>query len=476
MQPATRWAVEQVLALAPKPSSLVAARPAAVPSRWSSLGADQHGLWGRYRGTAEPYDTVVDHVSVGFRCTCPSRVVPCKHTLALLLLWVEGHVPEEVAPPFAATWLANRVTPAPSPHPDPLRSAAPQRAAAPEVLPPTEPSSRRDDRVQRMRAGLTELDRWLDDRIRTGLADPSLARYDTWDQLAARLVDAQVGGLANRVRRLAGVVGTRSEWHQQLLGELGVLHLLAQAGQRIGELPGDLADSVAGALGWQVRQADVLAGVPSTDVWQVLGRSDTREDRIEVRRLWLWGTATQRWAMVLSFAAYGQSLDDSLQVGRQVHADVFRYPGVLGLRVIVGTRHGETHHGETHHSETHHSQTHHSQTLATPVPDAGSVAQVCRSIGKAVAAEPWIDRYPVTVTAAPAVCEGRWVLTDGEAALPLHPDIAGRASLLACTGGAVAPITCEWTPLGLIPLTVHLADRWVDVGPVADSSFVGGRR
>ena len=48
-----------------------------------------------------------------------------------------------------------------------------------------------------------------------------------------------------------------------------------------GGSPG-LADSVAATIGWQVRQADVLAGVPETDQWVVMGRSDTREDRIEV--------------------------------------------------------------------------------------------------------------------------------------------------------------------------------------------------
>ena len=46
--------------------------------------------------------------------------------------------------------------------------------------------------VERMFAGLTELDRWLDDRMRTGLADPALAKYSTWDDLAARLVDQPV--------------------------------------------------------------------------------------------------------------------------------------------------------------------------------------------------------------------------------------------------------------------------------------------
>ena len=118
--------------------------------------------------------------------------------------------------------------------------------------------------------------------MRTGLADPALARYGTWDQLAARLVDARAGALANRVRRLAGLVGAGPDWHAEVLAELGLLHLIAQAGRRLPGLPGELADAVATASGWQVRHADVLGGVPETDEWFVAGRSDTREDRIEV--------------------------------------------------------------------------------------------------------------------------------------------------------------------------------------------------
>ena len=72
-----------------------------------------------------------------------------------------------------------------------------------------------------MFAGLTELDRWLDDRMRTGLADPALAKYSTWDDLAARLVDAQAGSLANRIRRLAGLVGASTDWQRDVLAELG---------------------------------------------------------------------------------------------------------------------------------------------------------------------------------------------------------------------------------------------------------------
>ena len=315
-----RWQVEQVLALAPKPSSVAAAQPLAVPSRWVGTGCDERAVWGRCTGSsAEPYECAVDHVEVAFRCTCPSRVLPCKHALALLLLWARGQVAEGGPPPSVSSWIGRRAAARDGESTgatgSPVAPTAQPVGAALTAPPPPDRSANRDDRIARMAAGLAELDRWLDDRLRTGLADPSLALYKTWDGLAARLIDAQVGGLANRVRRLAGLVGAHPDWHSQVLAELGMLHLLATSGRHLGTLPPALADSVAATIGWQVRQADVLAGVPHTDHWVVMGRSDTREDRIEVRRIWLRGAESGRWAMLLSFAAYRQSLDASLAVG-----------------------------------------------------------------------------------------------------------------------------------------------------------------
>ncbi|MGZ4699950.1 MAG: SWIM zinc finger family protein [Ilumatobacteraceae bacterium] len=460
-----RWQVEQVLAVAPKPSSVAAAQPLAVPARWAGTGCDSRAVWGRCVGSsAEPYECAVDHVEVAFRCTCPSRVVPCKHSLALLLLWARGQVAEGEPPPFAATWIAKRlVTAEVSPHSEPSTSPPVDStgetvdSAPTAALPPPDLGKSRDDRIARMAAGLAELDRWLDDRLRTGLSDPSLAGYKTWDGLAARLVDAQVGGLANRVRRLAGLVGAHPDWHAQVLSELGLLHLLATSGRHLGTLPPGLADSVATTIGWQVRQAEVLAGVPHTDTWTVMGRSDTREDRIEVRRIWLRGTGDRsgsgQWAMVLSFAAYRQSLDASLTVGTQVHADVFRYPGAIALRVLMGAIHGEP--------------------QVAPTPTGSSVSEVCGQVGRALAAEPWLERYPLCVVAAPTRAVGRWLLTDATGSLPLVEGVTGVATLLACSAGRPVTVTAEWTAAGLVPLTVHLSDRAVDIGPVADPSFVG---
>lgn len=485
-----------VESVAPSAAALTAARPVAVPTRWTRLGCDDQAMWGAcHGGGSEPYDTVVDHVGVGFRCTCPSRRTPCKHAIALLLLWVAGQVPDGVRTASLDDWIERRrarTRDGSSP-----RSETSDRGATPEVTeddaragaheptdaggtgseagergrgapddgagdPPGPPPDRdrdtaRNERVERMLAGLTELDRWLDDRLRTGLGDPALARYATWDQLAARLVDAQAGSLANRVRRLAGLVGASPDWHDDVLAELGVLHLLASAARRVPELPGPLADGVATAVGWQVRKADVLAGVPETDHWIVAGRSDIREDRIEVRRHWLRGAESGRWAVLLSFAAYQQSLDTSLDVGTAVHADLHRYPGG-SLRALLGARH----------------------SLPEPAaPPALSVAAACDALGRLMVDEPWIDRVPVTMRAAPTRVHDRWLLTDATGSVPilvaeLRDDVdPGIAMLLAVSAGAPVDLTVEWTPHGVVPLAVHLADRTVDIGPRADESFVG---
>lgn len=459
-----RWTVEQVAAVAPSPRSMAAADPLAVASRWVSTGADDRAAWGRCRGSgAEPYDTAVDHVDVAWRCTCPSRKLPCKHALALLLLWARDGVGAGSRPESVESWIEGRDRRTAKDH-HPARTGAeveprPGVGTDPEAEPGgVEPTDRgeldrsRDERVATMLEGLTQLDRWLEDRMRTGLGDPALARYSTWDELAARLVDARAGALANRVRRLAGLVGAGPDWHAEVLAELGFLHLIAQAGRRLPDLPGPLADAVATASGWQVRQADVLAGVPDTDQWFVAGRSDIREDRIEVRRLWLHGVESGRWALLLSFAAYQQSLDDSFTVGTIVHADLHRYPGG-SLRALAGRRHADP--------------------LPFTTPTALTVADACDAIGAAVAGEPWLERHPATIRAVASIADGGWVLTDDRHSIPLIGETRSLATVLAASARAMIDITVEWTPWGVQPLTVHLADRTVDVGPRADPSFVG---
>jgi SWIM zinc finger len=455
----TPWPTDDVLALAPDASAAAAARRAAVPGSWTATGCDDVALWGLFVGTsAEPYQVVVEFEAPAFRCSCPSRKYPCKHTLGLLLLWSAGHVAAGLTPPrFAAEWLARRAEKAAA-----LATSTAARETDPEATPDTPtprvrsggslrddgapppksgPDKRAMERAMRVAAGLSELDRWVEDCLRGGLTGPELAKYSTWERVASRLVDAQAPSLANRVRRLAGRVGVGVGWHEDVLGELGVLHLLARAGLRLPNLPDDLADSVRSALGFTTRQADVLAQAPDDDEWLICGRSDTLEDRIVVRRLWLRGRRSQRWALSLSFAAYGQNLDDRWVSGEQLTGGIHRYPGRCELRSILGTV----------------------KRSEGGVPHSTSLAGACDEVGDALGAVPWLERWPVNVMAAPSIAQGRWVLTDHTGSLP----ISGGAvpELVAVSEGRPVVMTAEWTAAGLLPLSVHLADRTVDVGP-----------
>src|ERR1700759_1305503 len=110
---AERWDRERVLALAPDAPSqrtaLLLASGRAWPTTGAAAGAD--AVWGECRGSAAaPYRTVVDLSGPAYRCSGPRRKFPCKHVLALLLLWSEGSVPDDAAgpPDWAGSWLIAR--------------------------------------------------------------------------------------------------------------------------------------------------------------------------------------------------------------------------------------------------------------------------------------------------------------------------------------------------------------------------------
>src|SRR5581483_10048363 len=97
---------------------------------------------------------------------------------------------------------------------------------------------------------LAELDRWLCDQVRQGLAASQSAGYRHWDGIAARMVDAQAPGLAERLRALASVPHSGPGWEGRLLEEYALLRLLCTAYRRQAELPPALRETVRSRIGF----------------------------------------------------------------------------------------------------------------------------------------------------------------------------------------------------------------------------------
>jgi hypothetical protein len=103
---AARWSADSVLALAPDDASRRAAATLARPAPWDGAGAAGDLVWGQCAGSGKnPYQVIVDLAGPAFKCSCPSRKFPCKHALAVLLLWSAGTIPDEREPAdYARAW------------------------------------------------------------------------------------------------------------------------------------------------------------------------------------------------------------------------------------------------------------------------------------------------------------------------------------------------------------------------------------
>jgi hypothetical protein len=452
-----RWGTEQVLALAPDASSRQAGRSLGTPGRWHDTGhADQPpSVWGYCQGSGKtPYQTCVDLTEPAYRCSCPSRKFPCKHALGLLLLWSAGNVAAADPPAWVTDWQTER-------------AGRKERAAA-RVRPgeagdggdggdggAASASAARTQarRAERVEAGVTELERWLSDQVRQGIAGAGRAGYQHWDTMAARLVDAQAPGLASGVRRLASV----ATMPDRLLTELSLLRLVVTAHRRRDQIPADLAATVRSRIGFPVATEGVLAGVPVTDEWTVIGIRDEMDERLSLRRAWLRATTTGQDALILSFAPAGTPLPADLVLGTSLDADLCFYPGRGNLRALVKERRSEP------------------RPVADPPQASGSVNEALRRYADALGADPWLERCPMLLGAvtivnaaqvrAPAGTGsppdrdgGGWCVVDrAGSALPLNLWAASPWRLHAAGGGAPATLAGEWGMDGLRPLAM-----WVD--------------
>jgi hypothetical protein len=422
-----RWTADQVLALAPDLSSRKAGSRLSAPAPWSGAGADDTAVWGLCAGSgSKPYQTVVDLTGPGSKCTCPSRKFPCKHALGLLLLWSGGSVAAAAPPDWATLWLDSRRRPT-------------ERKAEPSAPDPAAVARRRAQRAQRVAAGAAELEQRLADLLRDGLAGAEREGYQRWEEIAARMVDAQAPGLASRVRALGALPGSGGDWPSRLLEEASLLHLLTRGYAHQDRLPAPLAATVRTRIGFTTDTAGLLAGPTVRDRWLVLAQHDAADDRLTTRRVWLLGEATGRAALLLSFGAAGRAPELALPVGLTLDADLAYHPAARPLRAALGPVRGERH----------------GPPVPGSVPPGTPVGPALAAYGAALADDPWLDAWPVVLTDVvpiPGHGDPAWQLAD--AGTPDAVPLTTRPwRLAALSGGHPVTVFGELGHRGFHPLT-----------------------
>ena len=155
---------------------------------------------------------------------------------------------------------------------------------------------------------------------------------------------------------------------------------------------------------------------------------------------------------MLDFAAGAQPMDASLVAGMEFDGEVGFYPARAPLRALIKSRSG---------------------AAAAFGAELGGTMTVEGELGRyaqALALAPWMERWPVVLTAViPVPGIAQWLIRDESGAtLPLRPGFAGVWKLMALSGGRAMSMMGEWDGEFLSPLAVwgggvafeDLASRW----------------
>lgn len=423
--------VDEVLKLAPDEASAKAAKGLVAPKQWPRLGYDDLAIWGECQGSgSKPYQVQVDKGGPAFRCTCPSRKFPCKHGLALLLLLAQNPASFVAGnpPAWVTEWLASRRQ---------RTERQEQKKSDGDSAVPSDPEAavrREAARLRRMGAGLSDLERWLVDRLRQGLAQLP-TQIEIWDEMALRMVDAQLPGLALRLRRTRDLVGRGEYWPARVLARLGEMQLLIEAHRHFESLPSTVQADVRAALGIaQDRDSVLTDGERVADDWLVMGQRVEEEDRLWARRVWLRGMRSGRPALLLDFAHGTRRFDRVYVTAACQSMTLAFFPGNSPLRALPVD-------GAT-------------SPFAAPAP-ATTLDAAFDALSSLVAANPWQAQQPLLVSnGVPRGGASGWSLQTLEGRrLPLElPDEDGWV-LVAESGGRPVTVFGEWDGETLRPLS-----------------------
>ncbi len=426
-----------ILALAPDPITRRFAYSFARPNQWVELEGNENILWGKCRTQKSSYNCRISFKPQKFYCSCKNKL-PCRHLLGLLFIYLQQSdsfritydLPQEIQ-----AWLKDEqvIT---------KKTVDPEREALNRQI----RLKNWEKRMEMMAAGLDDLEIWLQDVIRQGLAELEQQTPEFWTGIAARMVDAKLGSIARRLRLLPELITTRNNWHEEVLQVLGEIYLLLKGFRQMEKLPDPLQKELLNLAGVNQKKEELLKEEAISDQWLITGIVETQEEQLRLRRTWLLGRKTKQWALVLDYVWGQMDFPTSWKMGQLLAAEVIYYQAAYPLRVLIKK----------------HQVVEHSIKQLSAYPNHTAFFSV---YAKAIAANPWLRDFPYCVKSVIPILEnGQLYLQDEDNfLLPISCNETLKWQLLALSGGFPIRIFGEWTGEALSPLSALVDGRLVEL-------------
>ena len=428
---------DNIIALAPSSADLEKSKLLISTKKWRTLAANEQIAWGEVKSNGAAYYKVQFFPKTKqFKCNCPSRKKPCPHVLALMTLCVENGEAfknEPTLPDWVADWLLVKD----HPENNELTEEQEEKLAALRL-------QTREKRLLQMDEGLQELNLWLNDVVRQGLANLEMQPPEFWEEIAGRLVNAKCGKLARRVRHLPTLFGTPN-WHEKMLAEIGEMYLLLKGFKNIQQLPPALQQEMLNQAGINVKKEELAELKGVQDTWLVIGQTEGKDEDTNLfyRRTWIVGEKTLKVALLLEYAWGTNPYETSFKPGNQFRGEVVYYPSSFPLRVGLRSF----------------------QTIAEPFLVHGytNFSTFSKKYAAAVGGNPWLLVFPAILeNVIPVFEKGAFYLLDKQQKmLSLKTEETIAWTMLALSGGQPITVFGEFENQLFQPLSAILSDQFI---------------
>lgn len=323
---------EQAEQIIPDANSAKAAKKLAKFKDWNNIaGSEDQWVWGEITGSAI-YQSAIFLPELKCECSCPSFKRPCKHALALLLVYVENkdqfsiQTDQALIPERVQKWRDKKA-----------KVLDKKEKVADKPIDEEARAKRQASREKKMQEGMEALQTWLIDIANLGLA--RLRQHnDSIKQMAGRLVDAQAAGVNVFLDELSSAL-YQEDWQQRSQFWLAKLQVTVSLWQNRYQLPDGLNQELKQFLGINLPN-DVWDHIPNQNLTvyalgQVTESLNQRNGRY--RRQWLWDSEELQDYLQLDFEIPPYtSFEVTLPYQKIIPLAVKFYPAARPHRVRIG--------------------------------------------------------------------------------------------------------------------------------------------
>lgn len=439
-----QWTDDKVSALAPNDSTERRGRMLANSSKWPNLSTNYEAIWGECKGSgAQPYQVQINLKGPKFKCSCPVRQLPCKHCLGLLFLYTNSSAlfKYQKPPSDLVNWLSKHYPTATETAPTKSAAGNTNQEAAEKAEKAKE--KRWQQRLVLMESGLLELEQWLQDIVRQGIANTDAHKIGFWNAAAAKMVDAKLPSIGVFLKETQQLMTIQQDWSELVVARLGTLYSWVQAFQQREQLSPALQQALFARLGKTTTKAAVVAeGRLQRDQWLVLGSMEGVDiEGRDFRRVWLHGWNSQRKALLLDYAFGSVSYEHQYWTGSVWQGELAYYSPAYAQRATWVQAEPLS-----------------NFSAVKPLPSSNFKLALA-NYSTALSQNPWLQRFPMLLEdiSAQWTAQETLLLLDQEGQeiplLPLAEPLQWK--ILALSGGHPVTLMGEWDGRSFYPLS-HL--------------------